>query len=128
MAKSITTLSRRERQIMDIIYVQGKASASEVMDKLPDAPSYSAVRTLLRILEEKNHLKHTKDGQKFIYMPIVGRDKAKKSAMRHVLKTFFEGSASQAVAALIDMSSKNLSDDELDRLALMIDKAKEEGR
>lgn len=120
-------LSRRERQIMDIIYRLGKATAAEVMDRLPDPPSYSAVRAMLRILEEKGHLFHEQVGPRYIYKATVSRDRAKKSALKRVLDTFFEGSTTQAVAALLDMSD-DLSNNDLDRLTHIIDDAKAEGR
>jgi len=121
-------LSRRERQIMDTIYRKEKATAAEVMDSLPDAPSYSAVRALLRILEEKGHLKHEKVGPRYVYLPTVSLDRAKKTAMRHVLSTFFEGSVSQAVAALLDIQPRDLNEEELNRLESIISEAKREGR
>jgi len=121
-------LSRRERQIMDIIYQKGSATAADVLENLPDPPSYSAVRALLKVLEVKGHLKHTQDGPRYIYTPKVSREKAKHSAISHVVHTFFDGSATQAVAALLDTSQSELSDEDLDRLAKMIQKAKEEGR
>ena len=122
------TLSRRERQIMDILYRLGSASAAEVQEHLPEAPSYSAVRALLRILEDKGHLKHEYDGPRYVYAPIVSRPVAQKSALKQIVRTFFDGSASQAVAALLDMSAKDLSDRELERLAKMVEQAKREGK
>ena len=121
-------LSRRERQIMDILYRSGKASASDVLNAMPDPPSYSAVRAMLRVLEEKGHVKHQEEGLKYVYAPVVARDKAKRSAVKHVMETFFNGSAEQIVAALLDVSSTRLSRDELDRMAEMIEKAKKEGK
>ncbi|MBM4049121.1 MAG: BlaI/MecI/CopY family transcriptional regulator [Planctomycetes bacterium] len=121
-------LSRRERQIMDIIYRRGKASATEVMDELPDPPSYSAVRAMLRILEEKGYLTHEQDGQTYIYSPTLDRERARESALKHLVTTFFDGSTEQAVAALLDISSGRLSEAELDRLAKLIEEAKKEGR
>jgi predicted transcriptional regulator len=126
--KAQYTLSRREQQIMDIIYTRGKATASEVMESLPDPPSYSAVRALLRVLEEKGHLRHTQDGQRYVFSPTVGRERAKHSALRRVLKTFFDDSAEEAVAALLDISQERLSDDELERLEQLIKQARKEGR
>lgn len=126
--KEISTLSRRERQIMDIIYSRGTASATEVMESLPDPPSYSAVRALLRVLEEKGHLRHKQDGQRYVYSPTVERDRAKRSALRRVLQTFFDDSAEDAVAALLDISQENLSDDELKRMENLIKQARREGR
>ncbi len=117
-------LSRRERQIMDILYRDGKATAAEVRSSLPEPPSYSAVRAMLRILEDKGHIRHEEDGPRYVYTPIVTRDKAKRSALRHVLNTFFDGSASQVLAALFEMSPKDLDDKELARLRRLIDAAK----
>jgi len=120
-------LSRRERQIIDILYSQGRATAAEVQAELPDPPSYSAVRAMLRILEEKGHVRHEQDGPRYVYRPTLARDSAKRSAMRHMLQTFFDGSAEQAISALLDDSSARLSDAELDRLARMIDQARRSG-
>ena len=121
-------LSRRERQILDILIESGKASASEVRAAMPDAPSYSAVRTLLRVMEEKGHVRHRAEGLRYVYMPTLGREKAKRGAMRHVLKTYFNGSPEQIVAALLDVASTDLTAEELDRMAAMIEKAKKEGK
>lgn len=121
-------LSRRERQIMDILYQRGKSSASEVREAMPDAPSYSAVRAMLRILEEKGHVRHQAEGLKYVYLPTVARDKAKRSAVKHLLGTFFDDSPEQIVAALLDVSSTRLTREELDRMAEMIEQAKKEGR
>ena len=120
-------LSRRERQIIDILYAHGRATAAEVQSALSDPPSYSAVRAMLRILEEKGHVRHEQDGPRYVYLPTVGRDNAKRSALRHVLKTFFDGSAAQAISALLDDSSTRLSDRDLDRLAQMIEQARRTG-
>ena len=122
-----TDLSRRERQIIDILYAQGRATAAEVQVALPDPPSYSAVRAMLRILEEKGHVRHEQDGPRYVYLPTIGRDNAKRSAMRHMLHTFFEGSAEQAISALLGDSTARLSKPELDRLARLIDKARKTG-
>lgn len=119
-------LSRRERQIIDILYSTGRATAAEVQALLPEPPSYSAVRAMLRILEEKGHVKHEMDGPRYIYAPTVARDNAKRSALRHMLQTFFDGSAEQAISALLDDTSK-MSDAELDRLARLIDQARSTG-
>jgi len=124
MTLSHLHLSRRERQIMDVLYQRSRATAAEVLESMPDPPSYSAVRALLRILEQKGHIRHEESEGKYVFMPIVSRDKAKRSAMRHVLQTFFDGSPHDAVAALIDASSSKLSDSELDRLQQLIDKAR----
>jgi predicted transcriptional regulator len=120
-------LSRRERQILDILYQRGLATAAEVQAALPEPPSYSAVRALLRILEEKGHVRHQQDGPRYVYLPTVARDNAKRSAMRHMLKTFFDGSAEQAISALLDDASAKLSPAELDRLARLIEDARKSG-
>ena len=120
-------LSRRERQILDILYERGEATAADVQLALPEPPSYSAVRALLRILEDKGHVRHTQDGPRYVYLPTLARDNAKRSALRHVLKTFFDGSAEQAISALLDESSSKLSPAELDRLARLIDTARKSG-
>ena len=121
-------LSRRERQIMDVIYREGACTAAQVLDGLPDPPSYSAVRALLRILVDKGHLYFEKAGPRYIYKPTVSAEKAKRSALNHVLSTFFDGSVTQAVAALLDMKDNDVSGAELDRLTRLIDEAKNEGR
>jgi BlaI family transcriptional regulator, penicillinase repressor len=120
-------LSRRERQIMDVLYKAGKATAADVRAGLPEAPSDSAVRTLLRILEDKGHIRHELDGPRYVYIPTVRRDTAKRSALKHVVNTFFDGSASQVMAALFEMSPRDLGDEELARLRQLIDHAKREG-
>ena len=120
-------LSRRERQIVDILYSQGRATAAEVQAALPDPPSYSAVRAMLRILEEKGHVRHEQDGPRYVYVPTVARERAKRSALRHVLQTFFDGSTEQAIAALLDESDTRLSGRELERLAQLIDQARRTG-
>jgi predicted transcriptional regulator len=119
-------LSRRERQILDILYAKGSATAADVREALPDPPSYSAVRALLRILEEKGHARHESRGTRYHYLPLVPRESARNSALTRIVKTFFEGSAAQAAAALVDSGS--LSDDELARLSAVIDRARKEGR
>ena len=121
-------LTRRERQIMDIIYRRERATAQEVLEHLAEPPSYSAVRALLRLLEERGHVRHIPDGQRYVYLPAVGRSDARRSALAHIVRTFFDGSVEAAVAALVDSSRAKLSRAELDRLALLIDKAKKEGR
>ena len=120
-------LSRRERQIMDLLYQRGRATAAEVQENLPDPPSYSAVRAMLRVLEDKGHVRHEQDGPRYVYVPRVARDRAKRSALRHVVRTFFDGSKEQLVAALLDDKSTELSKDELDRLASLIERARKEG-
>jgi len=125
---AISKLSRREREIMDILYRLGSATAAEVQQNLAEAPSYSAVRALLRILEQKGHLKHAYDGPRYVYAPMVSRPVAQKSALRQMVKTFFDGSASNAVAALLDMSASDLSESELNRLSRIVEQAKREGK
>jgi BlaI family penicillinase repressor len=125
--KSPAGLSRRERQIMDILYQRGKSSATGVREAMPNAPSYSAVRAMLRVLEDKGHVRHQAEGLKYVYLPIVTRDKAKRSAVKHLLDTFFD-SPEQVVAALLDVSSTRMTRQELDRMTEMIEKAKQEGR
>lgn len=121
-------LSRRERQIMDILYRRGKSSASEVREAMAGAPSYSAVRAMLRVLEDKGHVRHQAEGLKYVYVPTVARDKAKRSAVKHLLDTFFHDSPDQVVAALLDVSSTRMTREELDRMAEMIERAKREGK
>ncbi len=121
-------LSRRERQIMDIIYKEGRASTAEVLEKLPDPPSYSAVRAMLRVLEEKGHLRHKQLGPRYVFVPTVARDNARRSALHHLLQTFFEGSREKMVATLLDDAPSELSREELDRMAQLIEQAKKEGR
>jgi BlaI family transcriptional regulator, penicillinase repressor len=119
-------LSRRERQILDILYEQGKATAAGIQAALPDPPSYSATRALLRILEEKGHVQHESDGPRYVFRPRVGKEHARKSALRHMVQTFFNNSASDAVAALLDASSKELKPEDLDRMEGLIEKARKE--
>ena len=121
-----THLSRRERQIMDILYRLGSATAAEIRTNLPEPPSYSTVRALLRILEEKGHLRHHYDGPRYVFTPVVSRPAAQKSALRQMVRTFFDGSATQAVAALLDMSARGLTDEELDKLGKLVEQAKGE--
>ena len=123
----LSDLSRRERQIMDIIYRKGQASASDVQQLLPDPPSYSAVRAMLRILEEKGHLVHDKEGPRYVFKPTLARDVARKSALKHILKTFFNGSAEKAMAAILDISDEPLTDESYDQLKELIDRAREDG-
>ncbi|MGE0444761.1 MAG: BlaI/MecI/CopY family transcriptional regulator [Vicinamibacterales bacterium] len=120
------SLSRRERQIMDALYQAGRATAAEIRAAIPDPPSYSAVRTMLRILEEKGHVRHNLDGPRYVYIPTIARDKAKRSALKHVVNTFFDGSASQVMAALFELSPKEMSEAELARLKTLIDTARRE--
>lgn len=122
----LNQLSRRERQIMEIIFARGRATAAEVLAALPDPPSYSAVRALLRVLEEKGQLRHEVDGQRYVYLPVADTGRVRRSALRQLVETFFAGSASQAMATLIDVSRDRLTAEELDRLAKLIEKARED--
>jgi predicted transcriptional regulator len=128
MSNDRPQLSRRERQIMDAIYQLGEATAQEVLGRLPDPPSYSAVRALLRILEDKGHVRHRPDGQRYVYAPTVPRDRARVSALRQLVRTFFDGSAGAAAAALLDLSRDDLTDAELARLETQVERARKEGR
>ena len=125
---SLVQLSRRERQIMEIVYRAGRVTASEVLARLPDPPSYSAVRALLRILEDKGHLRHEVSGTRYVYLATVGKQRARRSALRSLVDTFFEGSAAKVVAALLDLSPEDLSEQELARLSRLIEQARKEGR
>src|SRR5688500_5700446 len=129
MAKKLALpeLSRRERQILDVLYKAGRATVADVQQAIPAAPSYSAVRTLLRILEDKGHVRHEQDGTRYVYVPTVHRDRAKRSALRHLLNTFFEGSTTQAIAALLDEDAKKLSTEDWERLEAAIERARKEG-
>jgi BlaI family transcriptional regulator, penicillinase repressor len=117
-------LSRRERHIMDILYRFGRATAEEVMDQMTGAPSYSTVRTQLRVLEEKGHVRHEEQGRRFVYMPSLPRATARKSALRHVVDTFFDGSVEKVVAALLGSDTSRVTDDELERIAQIVRKAR----
>ena len=121
-------LSRRERQVMDILHRRGRGTAAEVRESMQDAPSYSAVRTILRILEEKGHLRHEEDGTRYVYVPRIKREKASRFALAHLLDTYFEGSAEKAVVTLLDSSASSLSEEELERIERMIDKVRKSGR
>ncbi len=125
---ALTRLSRRERQIMEILYRRGKASVSEVREGMEDAPGYSAVRAMMRVLEGKGHVRHQEEGLKYVYVPVVAREKAKRSAVKQLLDTFFAEAPEQVVAALLDVSSRRLTSEELDRMAALIDKARKEGK
>ena len=121
-------LSRRERQIMDLLFQRGEATVAEVVEGIADPPSYSAVRAMLRILEEKGQVQHREDGPRYIYRPVVARETARRSAVRHLLKTFFDGSVEQAMSALLDQSDRKLSREEMERLTRLIEQRKQEGR
>jgi len=128
MPHAADALSRRERQIMDALYGLGRATAAQVRERIPRAPSYSAVRALLRILEEKGHVRHDQDGPRYVYLPVVTPKRAQRTAIAHVVRTFFQGSAEQAVAALLQGSDARLSDSELDRIAHLVDEARRKGK
>jgi len=121
-------LTRREREIMDILHRRGRATAHEVMSDLAEPPSYSAVRTFLRLLEERGHVRHEQDGPRYVYTPTVARHEAQRSAITHLVDTFFDGSVEDAVATLVESSKPKLSAQELDRIAALVAKAKKEGR
>jgi predicted transcriptional regulator len=122
-----TTLTRRERQIMDVLYRRGRATAAEVMADLPGEPNYSTVRTQLRVLEDKGHVRHEEDGVRYVYAPAVPRHAARKSALKHLVETFFDGSAEQVVAAVLGGEASRLSDEDLDRIGELIEKARKDG-
>ena len=121
-------LGRRERQIMDAVYRLGRASVTEVRESLSDPPSYSAVRAMLGFLEDKGYLRHEREGMRYVYLPTVDAKQARRSALQHMVKTFFNGSAAQAAAALIEMNDTQLSQDDVKRLSELIRKARQEGR
>jgi len=126
--KGQTSLSRRERQIMDIIYELKQATVAQVLERLPNPPSYSAVRALLKVLENKGHLCHQQDGPRYMFSPTLSREKARQTALRHLQKTFFNGSTEEVMAALLDISEDDLSEEEYLRLRALIEKARKEGR
>jgi predicted transcriptional regulator len=127
MASEAMRLGRRERQIMDAVYRRGQATAAEVLADLPDPPSYSAVRGMLRLLEDKGYLRHEQDGPRYVYLPTTERDEASRSALAHLLRTFFDNSRESAVAALLDLGGEPLDDDEYRRLKSVLDHAREPG-
>lgn len=126
-AGPLEKLGSRERQIMEIIYRRGRATAADVMEDLPDAPSNSAVRGMLRLLEEKGHLRHEYDGPRYVYLPTADPVRVSRSAMRHLVRTFFDNSAGSAVAAMLGMYEARLDDEDLDRLDEMISQARQKG-
>ena len=129
MVKTLhAVLSRRERQIIDILYRRGRATAADVMEDLPGEPSYSTVRTQLRVLEEKGHVRHEDDGQRYVYTPAIPRGTVRRSALKHLVETFFDGSVEQTVAALLGGDATKLSASELDRIADLIEKTRKEGK
>jgi BlaI family transcriptional regulator, penicillinase repressor len=124
----INGLSRRERQIMDVLYRLGRATAAEIIAELPGKPSSSTVRTQLRVLERKGHVRHDDEGQRFVFSPTLPRRDARKSALRHLVETFYDGSAEKVVAAVLGGEGARMSDAELERIAAMVEKARKEGR
>ena len=128
MTTDTAQLSRRERQIMEIVYELGKASAADVRERMPDPPSYSAVRAMLRILEDKGHIQHEQDGPRYVFLPTVPREQASENALRRLLRTFFDGSPEGAMAALLDLEGDHLDDEALRRIARRIDEARGEDR
>jgi predicted transcriptional regulator len=126
--KSQRDLGRRERQIMDVVFELGEAAVSQVLARLPDPPSYSAVRTMIRHLEGKGYLRHRRDGIKYVYRPTEPKESVSRSALRHLIKTFFDGSAPDTVAAILDVSLEKLSADDYDRIEGLIVEARKEGR
>lgn len=126
--KSALDLGRRERQILDVIYQLGEASVSDVLKGLPDPPSYSAIRTMIRLLERKGFLRHRRDGTRYVYRPTQSKKTASRSALRHLIKTFFAESPTDVMAAIFDVTSDDLTDADLSRIERMIDEARKEGR
>lgn len=123
-SESAVNLSRRERQIMDIVYKLGQATAAQVMEQLPDPPSYSSVRATLRILEDKGHLKHDELGPRYLFSPVVARETARSSALKHLMQTFFDNSAESVVATLMDLKTSQMTDEEYERLARLIEESR----
>ena len=126
MSSTHAGLTRRERQIMDVLYRLGRATAAEVLEALPGSPHYSTVRTQLRVLEDKGHVRHESDGLRYVYLPTVARSTARRAALRHLVDTFFDGSAASAVTALLGHDAGRLSDDELDRIDAVVRSARKE--
>jgi predicted transcriptional regulator len=124
MTSPYSDLGRRERQIMDVLFARGRATAAEVQEALPNPPSYSSVRSMLRLLEDKGYVRHAWDGPRYVYVPTEAREQLQHSAARHMLQTFFNGSMESAVAAMLGASEKPLSTEELDRMARLIERAR----
>ncbi|MGP0076747.1 MAG: BlaI/MecI/CopY family transcriptional regulator [Bryobacteraceae bacterium] len=122
-SKADADLSRRERQIMDVLFARGRATGQEIQEGLPDKPNYSSVRTILRVLERKGYVRHVEEGLRYVYEPTVAREAASRSALQRIIRTFFDGSAKEAVAALLDPSAFHLSEEELSELARIVDRA-----
>jgi predicted transcriptional regulator len=125
--KALDQLGRRERQIMEIVYKRGRANAAEVLADIPDPPTYTAIRGMLRLLESKGYLRHEQDGPRYVYSPTADPDRVSKSALKHLVKTFFDDSASSAVAAMVGVYENDLSEADLDALQLVIEKARSKG-
>jgi predicted transcriptional regulator len=121
-------LSRRERQIMDVLYERGRATAAEILAALPDPPSYSAIRALIKVLEDKGHVKHQEDGPRYVFTPSVPRAKARRNAVKHLLQTFFDDSAGEAVTSLLGLSAGKLKPEELDKIEQLIARARKENQ
>jgi predicted transcriptional regulator len=126
--KGQKNLSRRERQIMDVVYTLRGATVNQVLERLPSPPSYSAVRALLRVLEQKGHLVHRQDGPRYVYVPTWPKERARRSALKHLLQTFFDDSTEDVVTALLDISEDSLSPEDYRRLLELVQKARKEGR
>ena len=126
--RSPALLTKRERQIMDVLYRLGRATAAEIMEGVPGAPGYSTVRTQLRVLETKGHVRHEEQGLRYVYMPTVPRHSARKSALKHLVDTFFDGSSAKAVAALLGGEAARVTDDDLERIAQMVKDARNDAR
>jgi len=124
----LSALTRRESQIMEILFRRGQATAAEVLSEMPDPPSYSTARKLLEILEEKGYVGHAQEGPRYVYSPLVAADDARNSALEQMVRTFFHGSIGSAVTALLELQGPKLSDEELDRIATLAEQAKKEGR
>ena len=127
-SRAHAALTKRERQIMDVLYRLGRATAGEILEALPGAPSYSTVRTQLRVLETKGHVRHEEHGLRYVYMPIVPRSSARRSALKHLVETFFDGSSAKVVAALLGGEAAKLSNEDLERIAELVDSARSESR
>jgi predicted transcriptional regulator len=127
-SRAHAALTKRERQIMDVLYRLGRATAGEILEALPGAPSYSTVRTQLRVLETKGHVRHEEHGLRYVYMPIVPRSSARRSALKHLVETFFDGSSAKVVAALLGGEAAKLSNEDLERIAELVDSARGEAR
>ncbi|HEV2148025.1 MAG TPA: BlaI/MecI/CopY family transcriptional regulator [Longimicrobiaceae bacterium] len=121
-------LSRRERQIMDVLFALGQGTVNDILERIPDPPSYSAVRATMRVLEDKGHVEHFQDGPRYVYRPVVAKESARSAALRHLVRTFFGGSAESAAAALLGMSRRQLTEADLQRLAKQVEAARDEGR